>query len=489
MKFKDIASKVLDVPINDVIETMLNNRPERKGLVNRPGNGGFLCPFHDDHTGGHFFTYTDKKGVGRYKCFVCGSGPGSSIDFVKQLNNCGFKEAVLDTAVSLSIISKNEYKEKTNKEFTQAQRSVSTLNINRVLPATMQDKKIINIVYNILSQGDKLVGISDKKLRKSDYKYLRSRGISLEEINGYGYFTMYGDEAMPQILSQMSQYGLSERDLVGIPGFYRDKTTNRMHLVSMEGIGIPIRNELGLIHTIQVRAREAEAKPRYKFLSSSFVTRDKFKNTCSDGCGPEHTISVVSPLGGSMNGKYVCVTEGQFKATQFAATVNDKALSVQGVNNTKDVIPVLDALDKSYHFKKDVTVVLAFDMDMLENVHVFKASQKLSRTLRQAGWNVAYMYWDKQYKGLDDFLIAKKQGNVSSGAFICDAETYEHNAFAYMAKNAIKERYKEVADVIVDRDEVHVFSKGKDYENIFVVKEDNYVGFLKQVNSGRLKLK
>lgn len=476
---KDLTEEILTTPIEDVIEVTLENRPERENMVNDPRDERFLCPFHDDHSGGHFKTYIDKQGKGRYKCFVCDAGPGGTIDFVKAINNESFKEAVYDTAVSLSLITKQEYKKLTKKDFVNAQILLKSTPITqRIETPTRQDEKITNLVYNILSQGEALVS-GNKKLSREDCDYLHSRGIENREIVHYGYFTIHGKDILPKLLEKLAKYGYDENILVGIPGFYRDKTTGRMSIVDMEGIGIPIRNELGMIHAIQVRAREKDAKPRYKFLSSSFVTKSKFKDICCDGCGPEHTLSVVQPIDKYMSTKYLCITEGQFKATQFAKETGCVALSVQGVNNTKDVIPTLNALDKLYKgFKNDVKIVLAFDMDMNKNVHVFKAAHKLAQSLLNDGWKVSYMSWSTEYKGLDDYLIAKrKNSNLKSQLWSVSA--FERNVFVGMLNTVLKER--DLTVKFINDDKFLVYNIEKTYQKTFVVKQEDYVGFIKKV--------
>ena len=49
-----------------------------------------LCPFHADKKAGSF--YINRK-TGAFKCFSCGAGGGSVIDFHMKVNGLSFKES------------------------------------------------------------------------------------------------------------------------------------------------------------------------------------------------------------------------------------------------------------------------------------------------------------------------------------------------------------------------------------------------------------
>lgn len=175
-----LKDEVLKLNIDDVIEVFLSKRPDRRDMVNNPSEDGFLCPFHDDHNSNGKFTYVNKKGVGMFKCFVCGTG-GNAIDFVVNLNKVGFVEAVLDIAVNFSIITKEEYKVLTNKEFTDKQVEGERKPSYRPF-APLRDTRVTNIVYYLLSQGPSLMDKNAGHLSEEDLSYLHGRGITDKEI-------------------------------------------------------------------------------------------------------------------------------------------------------------------------------------------------------------------------------------------------------------------------------------------------------------------
>jgi hypothetical protein len=55
-------------------------------------------------------------------------------------------------------------------------------------------------------------------------------------------------------------------------------------------------------------------------------------------------------------------------------------------------------------------IYVAFDMDADSNQAVAKARDRVILDGIASGYNIELIQWDKQYKGIDDFLLAKMQG-------------------------------------------------------------------------------
>lgn len=75
-----------------------------------PGRNGFIhCPFHQ---GDHTPSLKIYEGTNTWKCFGCGKG-GSAIDFVMELNACGFEAAcrALDASFRLGLYHPHSFKE------------------------------------------------------------------------------------------------------------------------------------------------------------------------------------------------------------------------------------------------------------------------------------------------------------------------------------------------------------------------------------------
>lgn len=397
-----LKDRIRKLPLAEVIERTLSRIPERKGMINDPRDVRFLCPFHDDHSGRHFGVYKTKYGNENYHCFVCGE-TGDCFKFVMSMMNCNFQQAVLFIAVDFGLITKEEFEEVTKNplEFKprgETKYQARETNLVRMANIDKRDK-----VYSLIKELS--------PLSKEDREYLNSRSIDDKEINLYGYFTMPHEDVIPRLLEALKA---TPETLLGVPGFYWDKAENRLRMTEMDGIAIPIRNADRQIEALQVRFRGAVTKgPRYKFLSSKFTDFDRFREKFEKGCGPRSTVGVVYPYEIDNLNKIVCITEGMFKATKFATAFKAIGLTVQGVTNTKGVIPDLEKLKERFRWQaKKPIIVLAFDMDMYENRQVFKATKKLEKELEQAGWTVRIAQWDERWKGLDDFIIANPD-NVS----------------------------------------------------------------------------
>lgn len=435
MNNKEIIEKVREIPLNQIISSILAE--VRPCYQNDPSQKDFLCPFHNDHNGNHFFIYSDRKGVERWHCFVCEKS-GDGISFVQTVRKCDFLTAVYELAVRFEIITKEEYTRLTHEKFTQSTTRVSyraTQNTNLAHVRTAQE---LNLIYSWIAKGPSLLNPSQGKLSKQDLDYLHSRHIEDKEIALYGYFTMPNEEIMPKLIELLHEHDMQEDFLIGVPGFWREKESGKIHMLKMEGIGIPIRDKDRNCVAIQVRSNEVEPKgSRYKFLSSKFVNGFRYKDLYDGGCGPSKTVSVVWPYEMDNLDKYIFITEGVFKAAQLALEFKSSAISVQGVNNTKDVIPTLEDISEKLKFSDKQKVVLCFDMDMYDNIHVLKAAFKLRKELENAGWEVLYAHWNRSFKGIDDFLIQRRLTRSHEHMILEPAKNYEEMLFLDALKGII----------------------------------------------------
>lgn len=51
----------------------------------------------------------------------------------------------------------------------------------------------------------------------------------------------------------------------------------------------------------------------------------------------------------------------------------------------------------------------AHDMDKYKNVHVRAGALKLHNLIEEMGFQARVMKWNKNYKGIDDFLLSKNR--------------------------------------------------------------------------------
>lgn len=397
-RWQSVREQIAEIPLEEIIERTLEKVPERAGMVNDPSDQRFLCPFHEDHSGRHFGLYRNRKGVQMWHCFVCDE-LGDCYAFVEKALHVDFKTAMLSIAAEFGIISAEEFEEETNSKLSFRPSGRTKRIVHASNTAELRSVDEISTVYSLLQELS--------PLSEDDRAYLNGRGITDHEIRLYGYFTMPQEDILPRLVKELSGKGLQEGDLIGVPGFYREVSGGRLRMAAAEGIAIPIIDEERRIRAIQVRLRGRVAKgARYKFFSSRFTEKERCRDQFEKGCGPESTVGIAYPYELDNLNSMLCITEGMFKAEKFAQRFRAIGLTVQGVTNTKGVVPMLSRLKERFSWQTNPVIILAFDMDMWENRQVFKAAKKLVRSVEEEGWTVMAAQWDPQFKGLDDVIIA-----------------------------------------------------------------------------------
>lgn len=336
----------------------------------------WLCPFHDDHHPGSFKVFAKNN---RFKCFSCGAF-GNSIDLVQQVRQCSREEAI----ALLSDHFLHDSPTVVHKTERQKETRCASLSVRHV-------------VYDIFSHGMSLLHNGEKKLNDAHHMYLLNRGITEDEIERYGYFSMPDRSVLPALCNEIRQAGLAEDILVDVPGFYRWKKNGKIDMVVTEGIGIPIHTADGKIAGIQIRrdVLQSELDSRYVWFSSSWINENqKAKELLDGGATPGSPIDVVRMKKESR----IIVTEGHFKAVKAAKYFDCTALSLQGIGSGSGLLAVVQSL------KKVKTIILAFDGDLVFNENVFHMEKKLYALLKD-DYVIKALTWDVQEgKGIDDVL-------------------------------------------------------------------------------------
>lgn len=316
------------------------------------------CPFcgdSDTPEHGHLYLNVTKDA---YHCVRCGAG-GYAIGLYAECNRISKQEA---------------YKELT------CENRVTPLVFEKKIPKTLQHE-IANIEVR-----DKTYRafLSKLNLNKEHLKNLLKRGLPWETIAINGYKTLPADETVHQkICSELITEGYT---LEGVPGFYINEK-GQWDFIYNKGFLIPVRDVYGRIQGFQVRLDDAE-KRKYIWFSS----KNKNKGT------PAHAWQGVH---GNLS-KVVIITEGPLKADIAHYLSRYTFVSVAGVTAIKGIEEVLRALGAE-------KVYIAYDMDLLTNKGVQIAKAKLEEKLKAAGFKVYTKTWDPAYKGIDDYLLAKKK--------------------------------------------------------------------------------
>lgn len=254
--------------------------------------------------------------------------------------------------------------------------------------------------------------LADIKVRDRNYRIIRNnakllqkhidnllkRGLKSDEILSLGYFSTDWDYKKAQKITS-EQISSPE----GTPGFFQNKKgAYTFKTPSASSIVMPMLNEFGQIQGLHLRKDDEfveDGKKKCSYFSSNGASGGtKANGFIHFACDFENGKAIIQ-------NNTLYLTEGVMKA--------DIAHKVSGLSFV--AVPGVDVLNefKSYlssgRFKElgVKTIVLCYDMDLLENKGVLKACAKTKKLIEEAGLDFKQMFWDETYKGIDDFLVAK----------------------------------------------------------------------------------
>lgn len=381
------------IPIEYVLELDLPDCRKKKAVGN---SLNISCPF----CGGRYkMNISPTKNV--YRCNRCGTG-GSAVNLHARLTGTDSSSAKkdlyarykgLDTDVKVNYEIKGNRDEITDRPYPlELRHDIYTALI----------KQIRNTVEN---------GLYDAHMND-----LLKRGLTREAIDHFGYVS-YPDykkkdfetvsDAMGFVIRYVNQIVGEEQgnvqyhdrfDLTDrlVPGFYKD-SEGIFHLVSRKNGGymIPVRSYDGSISGMQIRHFN-DKQHKYSWFSSSE------KKT---GCGVGN-IEQIHHTGFERNHIYkeVFLTEGCLKADIASYLSGKPFIAIVGVNNTSQLEKAL------LNLKKEGTEIInvALDRDSKTNPYVKKALDKIIVTIYKAGLQCRIVTWDDRFKGIDDYLVNKK---------------------------------------------------------------------------------
>jgi hypothetical protein len=185
--------------------------------------------------------------------------------------------------------------------------------------------------------------------------------------------------------------GLASRwELKGVPGCWRKDGRWVMRFAGVDGFYIPIRNAVGQIEALQIRAFSGQSK--YLLVSSSDMP-----DGVSSGA-PHHFTGHP--------GATVIVTEGALKAEVISEAKrrrneNDFVIGLVAVATFEDSFGA--NLKQICPFIR--TVQLAFDSDWRTNEKVQKQMTRLANSVKGAGLKLQVLCWESEEKGYDDELL------------------------------------------------------------------------------------
>lgn len=262
---------------------------------------------------------------------------------------------------------------------------------------------------------------------------LLNRGLTLKQIEEQCYRStpLFGIKKLVRTLIEEGS------TVCGVPGFYQDTDgTWTIHFTAKNsGFLVPVRSIEGLIQGFQIRVDKVSDDRKYIWLSSV-----NYHKGVSSG-SPVHVV-------GDPDTKIIYLTEGSLKGTIAHYLSGDTFICVAGVNQHRNLRPVLEALKK----RNAQVIKEAYDMDKKMRIdcdHAYSKCEKCTsqgikdycsfkaekRNIIQKGCQKAYeicselslsmtrMVWDTdergewqgELKGIDDYYYhLKEQANEPS---------------------------------------------------------------------------
>ena len=311
-----------DYDIRDVVR-VLNLQVRRKN----PSSYDVDCPFCNHKTGK--MNVNIRKNV--FRCNYCNE-QGGMLDLYAKLYGLSKAEANRQIREALNL---GQYRDDYQIPVKKPEPEIPE-NSDRASDAE------INHTYSML--------LSYLTLSEKHREDLLARGLTDEqiEIQRYRSVPLFG---LKSLTRKLQEKGCTVQ---GVPGFYQDKDGKwTIHFsVKNSGFLIPVLSMEGLIQEFQIRLDHVTDSRKYIWLSSV-----NYQYGVSSG-SPVHVI-------GNLNEKEVYVTEGALKGTIAHYLSGATFLCVPGVNQHRNLRPILESLSKrnlhlvyeTYDMDKKMTVV------------------------------------------------------------------------------------------------------------------------------------
>lgn len=361
----------------DVVSVVERYLPLKKEGKNYKG----LCPFHSEKTPS-FVVSPEKKLA---KCFGCGGG-GTIIDFVMQIENIDFNQALTKLANEAGIKISN----------------AKTQEINPVI------KRYYDIMNSSLEFYDKYLESTEDGKKALDY--LKNRGIDDEILKNFkiGLAPNIGN-TLYRVLKEYGYYELDMEDLGLV-----SQNEKGYHDVFSRRIMFPIMNESGNVVAYSGRIYDPKDKDNPKYINSPETPIFK-KN--------EILFNLNLAKGYIRKNNRVLLHEGQMDVIASYKSGVKEAVCTLGTAITQNHVRTLK--------KYTSNVVIAYDGDKAG----IKASKKAIGLFLQAGFNVRLVLFPD---GMDPDEYVLKYGKDGYLKYLnenlMDAYEYEFNV-AFIGKD------------------------------------------------------
>lgn len=233
-----------------------------------------------------------------------------------------------------------------------------------------------------------------------DREMLAGRGFATDDIEEIGYRTLpvRGRARLAKVVVDAVGEAVASQ-VPGVVWRTADDGSGRgwWSVAGCPGVLVPVRNIEGKIVAMKVRRRDlGEGGPRYLYVSSA-----------RHG-GPSAVNAVHVPrraLDLRPHATRLVLTEGEVKADLSTALLGEPVASVPGVGAWRA------GLDLAKQWRPPL-IVIAYDTDASKNPVVARHRRDLREALERDGFRAAVWTWSDAWKGLDDFLVARRRSEV-----------------------------------------------------------------------------
>ena len=351
----------------------------KKEVPNRKGEVEIYCPLREDKS----FEVNVRRE--QWNCFKkCADCP------------CGGAGGVLDMyALFFGGTRKEAYRAIMNavhgNEETVARRKAECL--PPVQETTKVSASILDNTYQTLLDMLSLTSEHQENLVK--------RGLSIADIEQMEFRSIpqNGIESIPALLVKKGAI------LQGVPGFYFDDGKPKM-VSHGSGFYIPYRDTEGKIVGLQIRYDiEFSSDMNKETIKRLKQKRYRWFTSSSEEGGASASNVPFWGMPGTKLSDVVYVTEGGLKAATAQSISGGCFVAIPGVTCYSAFEELLVGLKKS----GVKALVDAFDSDRASNSNVADAIAKLHSIASDYGFEMKTWDWGTEHKGVDDFLLAKKQ--------------------------------------------------------------------------------
>lgn len=356
------------------------------------GSFDMQCPFCDDKKK---HMNIDLIGA-RFRCNRCQEG-GSLFQFYGRLH-------------TPPIYDKDEIKKELRRVIDGSDYTMQAQIKKEIVKDTKSptaSPEVRDVVYTAM--------LSMCTLRQEHKKDLLKRGLTEAAIKANNYKSTMQTKNRERITEKILEQckGVS---VEGVPGFYLGENGKWTFKYQTPGYFIPFRDMEGKISGLQIRVddkvrREMEKKGedigKYIWYTSTKLRQGETKGARGDAA-VHHTLRHPT--------KQVLITEGGLKADVATHLLRGSQM-VLGVAGVSSVRRLPEAVTECIN-GGTTTFIIAMDMDMYTEEHVYKSTRKIVEIVRaiikekKSDAKIMMLQWEKE-KGIDDFLLTQTASDLN----------------------------------------------------------------------------